>query len=63
MNFAEVLNIDNSVKTKFVESNINSINSSDQSYNSNFTSGTCEGYYKGLKEMREVITGKIKRMK
>ena len=58
MNFAEVLNIDNSVKTKFVESNINSINSSDQSYNSNFTSGTCEGYYKGLKEMREVITGK-----
>ena len=57
-NLYEMLNLDDSLKVDFYGANVDYINSNDDSSNTNFTVGTCEKYYKVLKEMREVITGK-----
>lgn len=56
--FYTKLNINTDINPIFAGANVDSVNSEEESYNANFTAGTCLGYYKGLKEMREIITGK-----
>lgn len=57
-NFYTKLNINADINPIFAGVNVDSVNLEEESYNANFTAGTCLGYYKGLKEMREIITGK-----
>ena len=60
IDFYEKLNIDSDAIVTFTSATIKSYDIDNKSNTISFTGGTCEGYNKGLKDMREALTGYVK---
>lgn len=60
IDFYEKLNIDSDAIVTFTSATIKSYDIDNKSNTISFTGGTCEGYNKGLKDMRETLTGYVK---
>lgn len=60
IDFYEKLNIDSEVVVTFTSATAKSYDIDNKSNTISFTGGTCEGYNKGLRDMREALTGYVK---
>ena len=60
INFYDKFNINTDINVKFVSANVESYDiNNNKKNNISFTGGTCEGYNKGLRDMRQALTGYV----